>query len=234
MSQIGNAIPCRVTTIELDPFEDTCELADQPEPEAPPQRLDHDDVALLHVSEAWQRGGEVEEFEPESPFTYYTRQNGAKVPIGKSTLCWILLTDNERLSSDRLVRVQQASERPSEENSLQQATRCTELTVGDWCAFRDGQGQVTVGRVLGFAYLTGRSLRYSSTKAPVEVPPGVVARGIVCRCSMFSIEQSGELRYASACGRLNIDTYLCTLPRPTSDSRGGLKVSAFVTRFILS
>lgn len=190
------------------------------------QELDPDDVNLLYASETWRAGGEVVQFPPDSPFVYYTRANGAKVPIKKTTLCWLLHSGGDRLSSDRLVRVKQTTEsqQHGQGGAMFDAARRANVTVGEWCVFRKTE-RVAVGRVLGFAYLSGRSLKYSLPSAPISVPNGTEARGLVCRCSWFEVGAAGSLEYEPSTSSIEIEQYMCTIQPPTLSPSGALKLT---------
>lgn len=212
---------------------------DDPAVVLPSPDPDPDDMALLRVSQDWSGGGEYEDFPPKGPFVLHTKDNGVKVPIKKTTLCWLLSSGTSRLSSDRLHRV--CEPMPTSDNSNQDAevamrgaVQKSAVAVGEWCAFRV-QGQVRVGRVLCFRYLTGRGREstYTLPSAPVAVPDGVTARGLGCVCSWFAHAEDGRLTHSNVDRVVPIEHYLRTLDAPQL-VQGNLMMSDIVTAYINS
>lgn len=100
------------------------------------------------------------------------------------------------------------------------------MCIGEWCAFTSENGKdVSVGRILAFAYLSGptwRSQTYSAISAPVKPPPGLKEkRGIGCLCSWYTIAKNNRLVVTKmdVQGYYNIESYVCTLPRPNINGK---------------
>lgn len=190
------------------------------QPEGLEDEFDPDDVNLLHASRTWNTAGEVHAFPSNSPMVFYTKQSGAKVPINKSTLCWVLEGGLDRLSSDRLVRVQQGSSTKDTDNGLVAVTKAVRrrtIATGEWCAFQEEcNGELQVGRVLSFRYLSGsgREQLYSLPSAPVCVPEGVHARGLGVLCSLFAVDADGCLNHLTSSKVLKIEKYAFSIPSP--------------------
>lgn len=138
--------------------------------------------------------------------------------IRKSSLVW--LTDNDtKLSSDRLIRVQQQTNHSVRKQvNLLKPTREETVYVGDWCAFVE-DGKVVVGRILAFSYLSGTTLKnqeYKHLSAPVK-PPEKNARGLGCMCSWFSFKGNNRTLHPISMdshGYFSLEYYICSLPRP--------------------
>lgn len=182
--QEDEEIVCPVQVLLRDNVDDKDDEEDVNEPDVvtPPDQpeFDPDGVALLAVQERMQQGqsGEIEDFPPDRRWVYYTKQKGAKMPIWKSTLCWLLSTGREKLSSDRLLRVQQTENiRRENRPTATTVTRGCEIGTGEWCAWQDEKHGVIVGRVLMFKYLTGagRNKIYFLPTASVSLPTGANA-----------------------------------------------------------
>lgn len=161
-----------------------------------------------------------------SPFVLVC--DGFKHPaiIRKSTLCWLLSSGDTRLSSDRLARVMTAPIQHSLHLSATSTNQTGKMPsieetvhVGDWCAFSENKS-IAVGRILAFSYLTGKTLKdqeFSKLSAPVTAPEKN-ARGLGCLCSWFYLKGSSKILHQTSMdihGYYNINTYICTLPRPS-------------------
>jgi len=143
--------------------------------------------------------------------------------IRKSTLCWLLSSNDTKLSSDRLARVMAAPVQHSlfltEANQSKHPSVEETINVGDWCAFTENRS-IAIGRVLAFSYLSGTSLKnqeFSQLSAPVKAPDKN-ARGLGCLCSWFYLKGNGKVLYQTKMdvqGYYSVASYICTLPRPT-------------------
>ncbi|KAK3929383.1 hypothetical protein KUF71_018020, partial [Frankliniella fusca] len=200
------------------------------QPPEEPDDFDPDDVALLCASQAWAAGREVRAFPEESPMMLFTKPNGVKVPIRKSTYCWLRAKGSHRLSSDRLQRVMQDNTRAAPGNREEQqegVVRRDTVAVGDWCAFRKaGEERLRVGRILAFRYATGegRKRLYTLLTAPVEVPDGVEARGLRVLYSWFGVDEERRLHHITSDEECDIEAYAFSIPSPVSAGRGVMKL----------
>ena len=91
-----------------------------------------------------------------------------------------------KLSADRLVRVSTTCINQSSTRKcfrgLKSPRRADEITLGDWCTFKEEDGSVVIGMVTDFSYRTGatkKSQQYSRLSAPTSAPEGN-ARGLDC------------------------------------------------------
>lgn len=140
LQEDDDIITCPVKECIIDDLEDEEDDVEEPNPSnataADEPEFDPDDVSLLASKETWLQGLEVQDFSHDSIWVYYTKENGAKVPIRKSTLCWQLAQGRERLSSDRLLRVQQEDTRNPRE------ALAREIGTGEWCAWQEENGAI--------------------------------------------------------------------------------------------
>lgn len=154
-----------------------------------------------------------------SPFVQVADGNGTPCIIKKSSLCWLLRSEDSKISSDRLLRVQQDSPAMPLCNPSNVLVPCREetISIGDWCAFIFEDSSIGVGRILAFSYLTGTSLsnqEYPKLDAPTTPPPRN-ARGLGCLCTWFSIKkQQLSVTQMDLHGYYDIKNYVCTIPRP--------------------
>lgn len=165
------------------------------------------------------------------PYVIVTDCTNEPTIVKKSSLCWLLRSGNTKISSDRLLRVQESS---LVKNSLcskeiQKPSKEPVISVADWCAFRSEDGSFVVGRVLAFRYMSGTTRKnqvYSRLDAPTEAPE-TNARGLGCLCSWFKIQKNLLLSPMSMelhC-YYNIENYLCSLPRPKVVRKSSLKLT---------
>ncbi|KAK3932724.1 PDZ domain-containing protein 2 [Frankliniella fusca] len=155
------------------------------------------------------------------PFVIVTDSTNEPAIIKKSTLCWLLRSGNTKISSDRLLRVQESSLTDGQSLCSQEVALPSKepiISVSDWCAFLSEDGSIVAGRVLNFRYMTGTTRKnqvYSRLEAPT-VAPDKNARGLGCLCSWFKIQKNLTLTPISMDihGYYDIDNYICSIPRP--------------------
>lgn len=181
------------------------------------------------------------ELPENSPFVQVAHGSGKKSIIKKSTLCWMLSSGTNSLSSDRLHRVKAPiTTLTSAHDHARDATRHSgeamrddTVSIGDWCAFRSPDGNALVGRILAFSYLSGKgkSREFSASSAPVQRPNKKgKGKGLGCLCSWFSIEPDGKLIQAvmDYHGYYEIENYICTVPKPAiKDSHLYIDINIF-------
>lgn len=153
-----------------------------------------------------------------SPFVQVADGDGNPSIIKKSALCWLLRSEDSKISSDRLLRVQEGSPATlCNPSNLLVPSREETISIGDWCAFKFEDKSIGVGRILAFSYLTGTSLsnqEYSKLDAPTT-PPTKNARGLGCLCTWFSIKkQQLSVTRMDLHGYYDVKNYVCTIPRP--------------------
>ncbi|KAK3908493.1 Nucleoprotein, partial [Frankliniella fusca] len=224
--------------LDVDDAEDAAveEVVDSPPPEDAGADFDPDDVALICARQAWSAGQEVRPFPPESPMMLYTTPNGVKVPIRKTTFCWLGNRGSTRLSSDRLLRVQlrdtSSAARPDHQRQGG-VVRRESIASGEWCTFKKtGEARLRVGRVLSFRYATGdgRKRLYTLPTAPVAVPDGVEARGLCVLYSWFDVDRERAIAHIST-EECAIETYMFSIPSPEMKN-GALHLSEDVVTLL--
>lgn len=124
------------------------------------------------------------------PFTKVHDSTGKPKTVRKSTLLWILVSNPDKLSSDRLERVKMSdiksraarvvTTNPTTLMGYQFFRIQEEVTIGEWCLFHVEE-QLMIGLIVGFKYLSGktnRDTKYSMQFAIVKLPEGARPRGI--------------------------------------------------------
>lgn len=162
---------------------------------------------------------EVANLPESSPFVKVLNSEGEVSIIKKSALCWLLRSENSKISSDRLQRVQEKLNTTinTHHTVVSHPSREEDICVGEWCAFKFEDGSIGVGRILAFSYLSGTSLKhqeYSKLEAPVSSPTEN-ARGLGCLCTWFTIKKNElVVTQMDVHGYYNINNYVCSIPRP--------------------
>lgn len=121
----------------------------------------------------------------ESPYIEVLSKDTSKV-IAKSSYIWLLSDSREKMSSDRLKRVQECSEKVTKSSSCRRLEfvdvspmskiifKLSEIKIGDWCVFRkefNDAIKLMLGCILSFKYMNGKtkkSKQYSLDFAPVK------------------------------------------------------------------
>lgn len=132
--------------------------------------------------------------------------DGSKKSIRKSTFLWMLAENKNKLSSDRLKRVQGSSSQNLGPASKKQKTidvfdngvnllKCNDIKIGDWALFKmtrpsssiENQNGQLIGNVLGFRRLDekGRPKQFKTTHVSTETNPNenieVLAALYICQ-----------------------------------------------------
>ncbi|XP_031620752.1 uncharacterized protein LOC116339177 [Contarinia nasturtii] len=129
-------------------------------------RLDDDEE-----EEQQQEEQIVQDDDNQRAYVAIIDNSGQKKHIRKSTIVWSLSDGAKKISSDRLVRVQQATnaiqfyQNRNLENSLNSNDKiCVSqyITIGDWCFFKykgtsDENELICIGSILGFRLANGNS-----------------------------------------------------------------------------
>lgn len=142
--------------------------------------------------------------------------------VRKSKIMWSLANSSEKLSSDRLQRVQK---RKSARRQLEFVNvsmkdkpiyKVAEIKIGDWCVFRDTHQHIPrtflLGNVLGFRYINGKTNKekqYSLDFAPVVHETNL--RGVEVLASWYNIDINGKVMSHAVCCFTNIDQYVANL-----------------------
>lgn len=110
----------------------------------------------------------------DSPFTVVKDSSGKEHVVRKSSICWLLNSNNSKLSNDRLQRVRTSEyEKYSASNitPVCDIHKSEKIFVEDWCLFKKIDSEnCLIGLVLGFAYVDGKtwkSVEFSNNYANV-------------------------------------------------------------------
>lgn len=136
--------------------------------------------------------------------------DGSKKSIRKSTFLWMLAENKNKLSSDRLKRVQGTSSQALGPASKKQKTidifdngvnllKCNDIKIGDWALFKltqpktqpsssiENRNRQFIGNVLGFRRIdeTGRPKQFKTSHVSAETNPNenieVLAALYICQ-----------------------------------------------------
>lgn len=129
----------------------------------------------------------------DSPFLSVKTNNGKEKVIRKSAVCWYFNENKEKLSSDRLQRVQQSevskNSRDGEIFDHDDVYIGNKILINDLCVFQQPGKPGLIGLVSGFAYLdekTWRGTEYSSHYANVTGN----SRAIGVLCTYYTVKNN--------------------------------------------
>lgn len=139
-----------------------------------------------------------------------------------SKVIWALSNSSEKLSSDRLNRVQR---RKSARRQLEfvnvpmkekQIYKVAEIKVSDWCIFKstlpNENAKYILGNILAFRYINGKTNKekqYSLDFAPVVHEKNL--RGVEVLASWYGMDTNGTVTSHVGCFFHNIDQYVANL-----------------------
>lgn len=156
-----------------------------------------------------------------------------EISMRKSTFVWHLTDGTKRISSDRLIRVQNTSSEYVSESNKHDSTSITNkinvmqnVSVGDWCFFKHDTDntKICVGLVLSFKFLKGKTakekrykpdflaLKEYREKVTPEKEVGVLA-------SWYFINRQGHLIPVKIENHffINVTNYIATVIKPSVD-----------------
>lgn len=161
-----------------------------------------------------------------------------KLLMRKSTFVWHLTEGSKKMSSDRLIRVQQ-TESPT---NLQQITKnCSRditfalaknvavnkyIQIGDWCVFKRSTSDdlICIGSILGFKFGKGRTAkekRYKGDSVDLkEYQKGTAkANELQVLSSWYNINEMKHLIPVKDENHffINIENYVATIAKPVND-----------------
>nr|XP_029709589.1 uncharacterized protein LOC115255635 [Aedes albopictus] len=112
-------------------------------------------------------------------------KNGKIVHVKKSTFIWMLQSETERVSPDRLQRFKELHKN---ENfvAIFQNIPLQDIRIGEWVLI-SYTSKLLVCNVYGFIYLSGKRTSYSRTSAPIRCPEEAFARGLGTKGSFFEL-----------------------------------------------
>lgn len=190
-------------------------------------------------------GEERENLNEKSPFVKVNSSHGSKI-VRKSSLMWLLSDSKEKLSSDRLRRVQGSSKGKQVRRKLEFIDvdaigscirRMDEICIGDWCILNKKIGDSTnkgyrfvLGVILSFKYMKGKTEKekqfpfdFVSTKVENN------SRGIEVLACWYELYENGKVKNLKEdnCSFINIKFYIGTLAKTaiSKDADGKIRIS---------
>lgn len=178
---------------------------------------------------------DVDELSGNSPYTLISDGRGGLSRIRKSTLVWALSAPTQRLSNDRLSRVQIRAlkdisvpgtshhrtfrksgdivlQRENVEFSESYVQRLDLMNIGDWCFFRGKRHErILIGAVLRFQF-AGRKREKEKHYANDSVSFSGLEKSIETLCTFYFLDEDGNWNsFPNNHFDLNIDNYIATL-----------------------
>ncbi|KAE8739821.1 hypothetical protein FOCC_FOCC014671 [Frankliniella occidentalis] len=219
ITQLGKEPDICSEDTEEDSEQDDSDLTEDPELDLP-----HDVAEDFILHDQNQNNIPNDICLPKNSLFVVSEEGGKRSIIRKTTLLWSLTSKKHTLSSNRLERVKAAEERlhcQSQEVS-HVVCRAENISHQEWVIFSGCPlpNRNYVGRILGFTYLSGsgKSREYSQSSAPIMAPDSN-ARGIGCLGDWYTLSCDGVgnlVKFHEPPTYLNIENYLCSVPRPTS------------------
>lgn len=156
-----------------------------------------------------------------SRFAIVTCSSGKEKIVRKSSIVWLLTNTKNKLSSDRLLRVQQNELKRKRLYAVEDddVIILDEINVNEWCIFRSGvNNHLILGLVLNFKYMSGKTNKqkqYSREYAPVKYNGDLLnQKGIAVIATFYKLNERGQLKIYYEEPEIKIETYLCTIRRP--------------------
>lgn len=170
-----------------------------------------------------------------SPYVSVTCRNGQKT-VRKSSLMWILSETKDKLSSDRLKRVQGGEFRKSCRRKLEfidvtkkdrSISKMEEIQINDWCIFNNhminsqsNKNGLMLGSILSFKYINGKTNKekqYTLDFAPIFHENENTSRGLEVLARWYNVNSNGAISTfkSNSCLYVNIDFYFATLSKQT-------------------
>lgn len=158
-----------------------------------------------------------------SRFAIVTCLSGNEKIVRKSSIVWLLTNTKNKLSSDRLLRVQENEIKRKRAHVIEddELMVLDEINVNEWCIFKSEINNciLILGLVLNFKYLSGntnRQKQYSREYAPIKYTGAEQnPRGIAVIATFYKVNENGHLTIYYDEPQLKIENYLCTIQRPT-------------------
>lgn len=171
--------------------------------------------------------GKKSNLNQDSPYMEVMSNTTPKV-IAKSSYIWLLSDSKKKISTDRLKRVQDCSERVDRISARRRLEfvdvsptnqiilKSCQIKVGDWCIFREVNDatEYLLGCILSFRYINGKtkkSKQYSLDFAPVEHASD--SRGVEVLAIWHEIAEDSTIlsKRKKFDSFLNINRYIATV-----------------------
>lgn len=164
---------------------------------------------------------ESEDFFENSPFIKVLFKSSKTMVLRKSSLCWLFSSKKTKLSSDRLLRVQQKVLSSSESRTtLFVPEQQSYVNLGDWCIFKCSSTSISfmIGRILSFRYMKGVGKKTEYSLSKVSVLEAKMNKGkFSCLCNWYNMDNaSGTISLSNQAHEFSdIGNYVVTIPHPT-------------------
>lgn len=150
-------------------------------------------------------------------------KNGDKL-VRKSSLMWSISNSRDKLSADRLNRVQ-AKKKTSRtlefvdvSYNFDSVYKSTEIKIGDWCFYHDSVHKdvnnlkkLLLGNVISFRYINGKTKtkkKYSWDFCPISHEEN--SRGVEVLATWYTVDENEILHYITS-SFINIDRYVANV-----------------------
>ncbi|XP_055308257.1 uncharacterized protein LOC129572338 [Sitodiplosis mosellana] len=162
-----------------------------------------------------------EEEDHQRAFISTTDHLGRKQLLRKSTLVWTLSEGTKKISSDRLIRVQEKSKPGVSTDSSPPSTVyiSKQIKLGDWCFFnmkRDGNEMVHIGLVHAFRFANRKLVKDRIYKFDSVNLDDYNRPNLEILSSWYLINDKGSLIPASV-EFISLHKYIATVPSPSVD-----------------
>jgi hypothetical protein len=142
-------------------------------------------------------------------------ENGKTIVIKKTSLCWLLQNQKEKISTDRLRRF--LSVTPQRAIGPSDCSVRMEIYCGNWCCFYEND-LFTIGHVVGFSYVKnkGRQQKFHEKFCPIKPPTHIVdPKGVNVIANWFEYDRkTNDLNFVGKPLVINIDTYFTHIEPP--------------------
>lgn len=167
-----------------------------------------------------------EEEDHQRTFIYTTDNLGRKQLLRKSTLVWLLSEGTKKISSDRLIRVQNTS-KPSvsidESLVVSKVYVSKQIKLGDWCFFNmkrdrnlNGNEMIHIGCIHAFRFANRRLVKdkiykFESVDLDDDNRPNLEV------LSSWHLINDEAILIPSSVDFISLDKYIATVPSPSVD-----------------
>ncbi|KAJ8676886.1 hypothetical protein QAD02_012673 [Eretmocerus hayati] len=176
------------------------------------------------------------EVKEDDPWVFVDDGSGSPKIVRKSSICYYLEQNCEKISSDRCLRVQQ-SEIDKKAKGFQRSEvikvgKLDKICIFDWCVFKEPDTEkCLIGHVLSFAYLdqgVWRDTEFSKDFLQVtrNVAPNAVEKTIGVHCTWYTINRNMTLKHYKKFlpGYFFLNSYKSTIPLPEFGKNGTTKI----------
>lgn len=168
------------------------------------------------------------------PYTYAINKSGKRLLVWKASLVWMFDNRDGRISSDRLVRVQQSKQSKNnhalrQRNEITDLQELTKVFTGDYCLFLDDENESgyvvelvlhfakRFGEHLGKGRSTWKSIAYAGSSVDLTDKGNTLGPtfGVFCQWYKINFDQNC-LEYLPVItqGYTEVSNYIAHIPQP--------------------